>query len=259
MDNKCERCGYIASSKITLIKHVKDEKMCRPILSSISHIDLLNRINPPPDLTCKFCNLLCKSRGSHTKHMKYHCHMNPDRVHTKKMNTVVASTTNKSNETQNKVMIRKYFHEHTSKINGLFPFNDDVNWTDVNISTDNILKCIIHKSQGIVDLFILLHSNDAHKNIEWIHDKLVIFDGKGWTEIDDELLAKHVGFLYSYLEECWCDYLINVRCETTDFKLDEELVESIDDFMYNQIVDDESVLFHCGDVLIEYLHILKTC
>jgi hypothetical protein len=256
MENKCERCGYIASNKNNLIKHVKDERICRPILSSISHIDLLNKLQPPPDLTCKFCNLLCKSKGSHTTHTKYHCHLNPDRVDIKKLNNSVIST---RNDTQQEAIIRKYFHKHTSKTNGLLSFTKDIPWTQLEIPNDDILKCIINKNQGIVDLFISLHSNDKHKNIEWINDKLVIFDGKGWTEIDDELLAKHLGFLYSHMEECWCDYLMDVRCEKTSIVLEDEMIETIDDFMYNKIVDDESVLFHCGDILIEYLHTLKTC
>jgi hypothetical protein len=262
MENKCERCGYIASSKVNLIKHVKDERICRPILSSISHIDLLNKLQPPPDLTCKFCNLLCKTKTAHTTHIKYHCHLNPDRVDRKRNKNDVASTSNEDsqiNRTKNETCIRKYFHRHTSTTNGLYFFNKDINWSEIHISNDTLLKCIINTKQGIVDLFILLHSHDKHKNIEWLNDKLIIFDGKGWTELDDDLLAKHLGFLYSYLEEHWCDYLMNVRCETTNAILDEEVVESIDDFMYNQIVDDESVLFQCGDVLLEYLETLKTC
>lgn len=257
MENKCERCGYIASSKPNLIKHVKDERICRAILSSISHIDLLNKLQPPPDLTCRFCNLLCKSKGSHTTHTKYHCHLNPDRLDIKRNNND-ASTSNQDT-TQNETITRKYFHKNTSKTNGLCPFNKDIEWKHLQISYDNVLKCIVNKNQGIVDLFILLHSHDEHKNIEWINDKLVIFDGKGWTELDDDLLAKHLGFMYSYMEECWCDYLMDVRCETTHFRLDDEVVVSIDDFMYNQIVDDESVIFHCGDILLEYLETLKTC
>lgn len=263
MENKCERCGYIASSKNNLIKHVKDERICRPIFSSISHIDLLNKLQPPPDLTCKFCNLLCKSTASHTTHIKYHCHKNPDRIDKKKKKHDVASTSNETSENhydaQNKVIVRKYIHTHTSKTNGLYPFNKDIKWSNMNIQNTDVLKCIVNTNQGIVDLFILLHSYDEHKNIEWINNKLVIFDGKGWTELDDELLAKHLGFLYSYMEECWCDYLMDVRCEITNTVLNDEEIEIIDHFIYNQIVDDESVLFHCGDILLEYLHTLKTC
>lgn len=258
MEHKCERCGYIASNRKNLIKHLKDERMCRPILSTISHIDLLNKLQPPPDLTCKFCNLLCKTKGSHTSHIKYHCHLNPDRLD-RKNNTDTESIINGNTEIHNEVSVRKYFHKHTSKTNGLFPFNKDIQWSTLDISNENVLKCITNNNQGIVDLFILLHSYDEHKNIEWINDKLVIYDGKGWRELDDELLAKHLGFLYSYMEECWCDYLMDVRCEKADVLLDDETIETIDDFMYNQVVDDESVLFHCGDCLLEYLHTLKTC
>lgn len=262
MDFKCERCGYIAPNKNNLIKHVKDERMCRPILSSISHIDLLNKLQPPPDLICKFCNLLCKSKRSHTIHIKYYCHLNPDRIDIKKNNNDVASTSNKHsdiNTTQYEIITRKYFHKHTSKTNGLFPFTQDITWNRVNIPNDDILKCIMNKSQGIIDLFILLHSHDEHKNIEWINNKLIVYDGKGWTELDDDLLAKHLGFLYSYMEECWCDYLMDVRCENISSLFNDDSIASIDDFMYNEIVDDKSVLFHCGDILLEYLETLKTC
>jgi hypothetical protein len=256
MDNTCERCGYIASNRMNLVKHVKDGKMCRPILSSISHINLLNKLQPPLDLTCKFCNILCKSKGSHTTHTKYHCHLNPDRVDIKKHNND-PSTSNTS--TPHEVLARKYFHKHTSKTNGLYPFNEDIKWKHLNISNEDVLKCIINKKQGIIDLFIILHSYDEHKNIEWFNDKLIVYDGKGWTELDDKILSKHLGLLYSYLEECWCDILMDVRCNKTELILENEAVESVDDFIYNQVVDDESVLFYCGDILLEYLHTLKTC
>lgn len=247
MESICERCGYIASSKINLIKHVKEEQMCRPILSSISHLDLLNKLQPPPNLTCRFCNLLCKTTAAHTRHIKYHCHKNPDRIDRKKKKHDVSSKTQVN------------LNETTSTTNCLSSFNKDINWKKLSISNDNILNYIINKKQGIVDLFVLLHSYDEHKNIEWKNDKLVIFDGKRWIDMDNEQLAKHLGFIYSYLEECWCDYQMDVRCEKTNEVLDEKTVESIDDFIYNQIVDDDSVLFHCEEDLLEYLHTLKTC
>lgn len=246
MENTCERCGYIASSKLNLIKHVKDERMCRPILSSISHIDLLYKLQPPPDLTCQFCKLLCKSKRTHTTHTKYHCHLNPDRVDKKKKKNDIAST---SQATRTK-------EKHKD---GLFSFTQDIDWNALQIPDNKILQFIITTNQGIVDLFILVHSYDEHKNIKWTKNKFMIFDGIGWTELVEEILAKHLGFFYAYLEECWCDYLMDVRCGTASEKLDEEVIKSVDDFMYNKIVDDESVLFQCGDSMLEYLEALKTC
>lgn len=264
MESKCERCGYISPSKKVLIKHVKDEKMCPSILSTISHIDLLNKLQPPPNLTCKFCNLLCKSKNAHTSHIKYHCHKNPNKLDKKKPSSSDIASTSNSESNQNNTkqpseIIRKYVHKDTSKTKGLFPFNKDVEWNKLQISQNEIMKCIINLNQGLVDIFILLHSHDEHKNIEWINDKLVVYDGKGWTELDETLLSTHLGFLFSYMEECWCDYLMDVRCDNITSFIDEETTSSIDDFFYERIVDEDSVLFHCGDIMYEYLETLKTC
>lgn len=260
MENKCERCGYIAPNKKQLIKHVKDEKMCPSILSHISHIDLLNKLQPPPDLTCKFCNLLCKSKNAHTRHIKYHCHLNPEKLEIKKNTSQdIASTSSSHNNTKSTEIVRKYVHKDTSTTKGLFPFNKDVEWSKLQISQNEIMNCVVNLNQGLVDLFILLHSCDEHKNIEWVNDKLIVYDGKGWTELDETLLSIHLGNLFSYMEECWCDYLMDVRCEIIASSIDENTICSIDDFFYNKIVDEDSVLFHCGDIMYEYLETLKTC
>lgn len=260
MENKCERCGYIAPNKKLLIKHVKDEKMCPSILSHISHIDLLNKLQPPPNLTCRFCNLLCKSKNAHTTHIKYYCHLNPDKLDIKKkVSSDVASTSTTKREDNNSEIARKYVHKDTSKTKGLVPFNKDVDWNKLKISQNEILNCIVNLNQGLIDLFILLHSYDDHKNIEWINDKLVVYDGKGWTEIDETLLSMHLGFIFSYMEECWCDYLMDVRCEVITSSIDEQTTSLIDEFFYDKIVDEDSVLFHCGDIMYEYLETLKTC
>ena len=257
MENKCERCGYNAPNIKSLIKHVKDEKMCPSILSSISHVQLLNKLQPPPNLTCKFCSLLCKSKPAHTRHVKYHCHLNPDKVEIKKITLDASSNTQSKARTVETV--RKYIHKDTSKTKGLYPFNKEVEWNLCQVPRSDILNCIINVNQGLVDLFILLHSKDEHKNIEWVNDKLVVYDSKGWTELDESLLSTHMGFLYSYMEECWCDYLMDLRCGNIQPCIDEQTTASIDYFFYDKIVDEESVLFHCGDLMYEYLETLKTC
>jgi hypothetical protein len=257
MDNKCERCGYIASSKENLIKHVKEEKMCPAKLSKISHIDLLNKLNPPPDLTCNFCNLLCKSKASKTTHIRYHCHLNPNKLDRKQNKTSndISSPNNVSTINDNRI----YIHKKTSTTKGLHPFTKDIDWDKVTFSNSELIECIMNENQGIVDLFISLHSHDNHKNIEWVNDKLLIYDGKGWTEVDNDMLVTHLGFLYSFIEEKWCDYQMDVRCGNVVCSIEDAVIESINDFIYNKIVDDESVLFYCNDILSEYLEILKTC
>lgn len=259
MENKCERCGYIASNKPNLIKHVKEERMCRPIFSTISHVELLNKLNPPLDLTCTFCNLLCKTKSAQTLHMRYYCHLNPNRIDKRKPNNQDnVISTNKYNNSSSETT-RRYFHKNTPITLGVHPFNKEINWSELNISQENMLKYVRSTKGGIIELFITLHSYDEHKNIEWLNDKLLVYDGKGWTEIDNDLLSKHLGFIYSRLEEFWCDYQMDVRCGNVTNNIDEEEMNMIDEFMYNSVVDDDSVLFHCGDELIEYVDTLKTC
>lgn len=259
MENKCERCGYIAPNSKSLIKHVKEEKMCPSILSTISHIELLNKLQPPPDLTCKFCKLLCKSKNAHTRHIKYHCHLNPARIEIKKNTTNTPLMVNTDNNEKIVETVRKYIHKDTPNTKGLFPFNKDIEWEKTKISKQEVLECITNINQGVVDLFINLHSIDGHKNIEWINDKLLVYDGKGWTEMNDNLLSTHLGFIFSYMEECWCDYLMDVRCGNVQPCLDEQTIQNIDKFFYEEIVDEDSVMFYCADIMYEYLETLKTC
>lgn len=257
LQNRCERCGYIAMNKNTLIKHVKDEKQCHALLSSISHVDLLNKINPPPDLTCSFCHLLCKSKSAQTLHTKYYCHLNPNRIEKRK--TKNKDDNIQCNDTSISETTRRYIHKNTSQTKGLHPFNKDIDWSSIDITKSSMLNYMVSMAQGIIDLFVNIHSLDNHKNIEWVNDKLVVYDGKGWTELDTELLSTHVGFLYSHMEEWWCDYQMDIRCGNINNNIDDETTQLVDDFLYNQIVDDGSVLFHCGDGISDYLETLKTC
>lgn len=257
VNTECARCGYIASNIETLIKHVKEEKMCPAVHSTISHTELLNKLRPPLDLTCKFCRLLCKSKSAQTSHIKYYCHLNPNRIDRKNIKSVNDTISTSGNGVQEHY--RKYIHKNTPHTKGLHSFDKDIDWTTVNIIKSDMLKYITNLAQGVVDLFIDLHSQEHHKNIEWINNKLVVYDGKGWTEINETILSNHLGYLFSHMEECWCDYQMDVRCGNVISNVDDELTAKIDYFMYEQIVDDESVLFYCGDLLSEYLETIKSC
>jgi hypothetical protein len=255
----CERCGFNAPNVKSLITHLKNEIMCPSRLSKVTHTELINKLKPPlstAELTCTFCNALQQTIGSKTSHMKYYCHANPNRVSTnsKKSKDAVHVPKNVSVEAN-----RKYLKNIYSNNKLLHPFTKDVSWKDTDISSQSLCEFALNQAQGVVDCFIELHTHEAHKNVEWNGDKLIAFDGKGWTEVDHNMLTSHLGFLYSAIEEAWCDYEMDLRCETSIPMVVEEDHEHVNNFLYNIIVDDDSVMYHCNDILFEYLETLKTC
>jgi len=278
MANQCERCGYPAPSKERLLKHVKDGTQCRPLLSKISLQDLLHKLQPPLPhglLTCQYCNQQCKSKGGLSIHLK-HCKQknastntnhtslvdDNDDVNTqKRTNENVASTSKKVTEDAKGKSSSKhiYFHKNVVIHKALHPFTHDIEWGSFEIEDNFFMDCLECKAHGIIELFSFLHRHPNHDNIKWSNNKLVVFNGKGWIEASDPLLVKHLGLLYSILEEKWFDYLSQIRCGIIKPKdaLEECIQKDVDKFIYEDIVDDDSVFFHCKDILYEYLETLK--
>ena len=74
------------------------------------------------------------------------------------------------------------------------------------------------------------------------------------------MFPRHLGEIYTILEEKWCDYQMNIRCGLVadeDILNDDEM-QRIDEFFYTTIVDDESVFFHCANILDSHLETLKS-
>ena len=270
MANECERCGYPAPSLARLIKHLKDGTQCRAIKSRISIPELLCKVQPPPPsevLKCVHCNLQCKSKGGLTRHMKQCKHKDNATTNTQDNNGASTSATTTTPPTQdddiqnakNTSYKHVYFHKNVVVHKALHPFHHEIEWDTFDIDEQFFLDCLECKAHGIIELFTFLHRHPNHDNIKWSSNKLVVFNGKGWVEASDALLVKHIGFIYSILEEKWFDYQSNIRCGVVQPKdaLDHCIQKDIDKFIYDDIVDDESVFFHCKDVLYEYLETLK--
>ena len=278
MAYQCERCGYPAPSRERLLKHVKDGTQCRPLISKITLQDLLHKLQPPlpPELlTCLHCSLQCKSKGGLTTHLR-HCKQKHALANTNTQQNATVSD-NESNlqqtptdnlastskkvveDTKGKTNKHVYFHKNVVIHKALHPFTQDIEWGTFEIKDSFFLDCLECKAHGIIDLFSFLHTHPNHDNIKWSNNKLVIFNGKGWVEASEPLLVKHLGQLYYILEEKWFDYQANIRCgiiESND-ALEQCIQKDIDKFMYEDIVDDESVFFHCKDIFYEYLESLK--
>jgi hypothetical protein len=152
-----------------------------------------------------------------------------------------------------------YFHKNVVVHKALHPFHHDIEWDTFDIDNQFFLDCCECKAHCIIEFFTRLHSHPNHDNIKWSNNKLVVYNGKGWVEASEPLLVRHVGLLYSILEEKWFDYQSQIRCGIIEPKdaIENCIQKDIDKFLYEDIVDNESVFFHCKDLLFEYLERLK--
>lgn len=266
MSLTCERCGFPASTLNKLIKHLKDEVQCRPLKSRISHADLLLKLRPPPSkesLTCLHCQSVYKSVGGLKLHLRSCKAKDTELPNIDADITVECNEENKSHEKKDTTRKHIYIHKNMTSHKNLHAFTKDIECSALNISEVTYIECCQALSRGVVDLFAMLHNIPEHENIKWYNDKLIVFDGKGWTEASgmvDDLVIKHLGNIFSILEEKWCDYQMNLRCGVVadeDILPDEDIAR-IEEFLYNTIVDDDSVYFHCKEQLNEYLETLKS-
>jgi hypothetical protein len=265
MTMNCERCGFPAQNISRLIKHIKTIVQCPSTRSKISHEELIDKLRPPPcihDLTCTICHQVCKTPAGLKTHLRA-CKAknqppNPN------PNTVIEDTIHLDNvviPVPSKRDSKKptYIHKNMSHHKDLKSFTCDINLIDFNLNEQFYIDCCSSKIQGVVDFFIKVHNHPDYENIKWYNDKLIIYDGKGWTELTEGHLIQHLGSLFSILEEKWCDYQMHIRCGMilhNDILCD-NIQSSIDEFFYTCIVDDESVHFHCKKELEDYLQTLK--
>jgi hypothetical protein len=215
------------------------------------------------DILCSFCSLKCKSASG----LKIHLHSckikkNKDKhahenASTSSNNEIIEHNRNSKEVKTTKKHI--YFHKNVSSHKDLYPFIQDIEWDSFDLSEQFFIDCCQNKKHGIINLFEKLHKHPNYNNIQWSNNKLVIYDGKGWIEPTENNIITHMGILYSVLEEKWCDYLMNIRCGNieNDSLFSKTIIDDIDNFMYNEIVDDESVYFHCKDFLYDYLETIK--
>jgi len=265
---RCDRCGFVAEDIKKLIAHLRDGASCPPLHSTLAHADLIERLVAIDNLSCSFCHRLFSRPGGKTLHTK-HCKLNPERVDRKTgaHTTNVASVNGNGNANANGASTsasastssttRTKTNGGSSKYKHLHPFCSDVDIEDCGIERKNILRYALGNEQGIIDLFVDLHSRDKHNNIKWSQNKLILYDGHGWVELNDGLLQTHLWMLYSIIEEVWCDYEMEVRLGTSDVVYDDETVARVNNFLYELIVDDESVLLYCADLLAAYLEGVK--
>lgn len=273
---QCQRCGFIANSEPRLVKHWKTELQCPALYSKVKHEDLIQQVRPKPTAdqrTCQYCHKEFKSIGGMKNHSKK-CKSNTastsqsSSTDTNVVNVVVSPET-KPRKTVNSfadVKRKKNLYSSVETASGLNGFDKEIDWQNLQISQTRIIELCRKKAEGIIDLFIEVHNNDAHDNIRWFYDpkhdqnKLIVYDGKTWVDVNHTLITKHLWFMYSFLEENWCDYLSAVRCNliSEDNVLSDEEQKQIDEFYYDNIVDDESVFFHCKEMFYDYMEAIKT-
>lgn len=281
---KCERCGFNAKKLEELYTHAK-LRTCNPLKSNTSYDDIIARVKSYPIFgrrICPTCDHVFATVCEQKEHAKT-CHattnlsltVNPSAVASASASVNASANTsanlsesaNASANTSANVSTsiinptpekHKYIHKNVPDVTGLHPFTEDIDWANEDIPKDVFEECCLNTSQGIVDLFAYLHSLSNHNNICWHNGRILVFDGKGWTEATDKMFANHLWHIYSILEESWYDYKMNIRCGITAESSISEIDETaIDDYYYTKIVDDESVLFHSMKQLQNYLNVIQ--
>lgn len=257
---KCERCGYVAQNIPRLINHLRNETSCPSTYSNLAHGDLIERLVKLDKLTCEYCHRVLGSRSGKVTHVK-HCKLNLQNTRT---HVVIPSQkqAKESKTIQKKSIERNVTKCTSSKDQHLVPFGNEIELKEIGFSVEHILGYATQLEQGIISFFADLHTKDMYRNIKWKHDKpvgdvLVIYDGERWIEMTDKIMCQHLGMLYGIIEEIWCDYEMDVRCGKCQPLFDEQTLAKVNNFLYDVVVDDESVMFCCQDLLFEYLQEIK--
>jgi len=262
---KCERCGFNAKKLEDLYTHVKSQT-CNPLKSDTSYDIIITRLKTYPRFSkriCPTCDHVFATGCEQKEHSKT---CKPEHASTSAIASTIASTSaNTPNTTQVIASAsgqhpekHKYIHKNVPDVTGLHPFTEEIDWANEDIPKDVFQECCLSTSQGIVDLFAYLHSQSSHHNICWHNGKIIVFDGKGWTEATDKMFATHVGYIFSILEESWYDYMMGIRCGIIpENSISQAEQSSIDDYYYDKIVDDESVLFYSMKQLEDYLNVIQ--
>jgi hypothetical protein len=268
----CERCGFEAKNMARLLIHWRGERQCPALHSKTTHQQLIERYKPATPieaLTCSQCNKVCKTIGGLKIHFK-RCNQNE-----KSLGTSQETQASTSQQESTPVAIKRLSdlpgrridpYKDVYKNSSLKSFIKDIEWSLLGLDKTFLLECCVKTKEGIVDLFITLHNVADYENIKWYFDeklmthKLIIYDGKKWIDANDKHFRCHLGHIYSYLEEFWCDYQMDIRCKNIllDNVLSQHTRDIVEEFFYETIVDDESVMFHCRDLVGEYLEAIKT-
>lgn len=255
---KCERCGFLADDIKKLMQHLRNEEACPPTFTTLAHADILERLMKIADLKCSFCGREFTTKAGKTNHSRT-CKDNPTRAQRAIVASSTASTSTSHVKQRQKKTVSAQTRAGTTQSNfNVCPFDKDLTLAECGCSSQDVLNFVPLEGEGIGKFFGLLHSKPEHKNIKWQRNKFVVYDGEGWIELDDNLLSAHIGMLYSIMEEVWCDYEMEVRCENVAGMYDVDTVARINKFMYETIVDDASVMFHCENWLMKYLEGLKS-
>lgn len=269
----CERCGFEAKNITRLLIHWRGERQCPPLHSKTTHQQLIEKHKPSVPieaLTCSQCDKVCKTVGGLKIHFKK-CHQTNTNVISS--NDVVSDASTSQQQPTN-VPIKRLIevpsrkgdpYKDVYKNNSLKSFTKEIDWSLLRFDKTFLLECCVKREEGIVDVFITLHNLQEHENIKWFFDqktetyKLIIYDGKKWMDANDKHFKCHLGYIYSFLEEFWCDYQMDIRCGniSPDDALSRATRDIVEDFFYDTIVDDESVMFYCRTLIDEYLEAIK--
>lgn len=273
---KCQRCGFTAANEAKLLKHWRTETQCPALLCKTKHQDLIEQVRPKPTTeqrTCQYCHQEFKSIGGMKNHSR-RCKSNLTASSSQQVNNTIEAIPADVEDAPPKKVInnvadlrkKKNLYSSVDTPCKLYAFDKEIDWTPLNFEQSYVIELCQKKMEGIIDLFIQLHNNEKHDNIRWFFDKqqeqhkLIVYDGKKWVDVNHKMLIQHLWLLYSFLEEHWCDYQSALRCDAIEQEniIPESEQKAIDEFFYDNIVDEESVYFYCKDLLNEYLEAIKT-
>ena len=281
---QCQRCRFVAKNEQQLVRHWKTELQCPALYAKTPHQDLIETIKPKPtseQRTCQYCQKECKSIAGMKIHMKSCLSksqiLNATSNDASTSQSVEAVEDNKNISNLNKPIVKNIddlrkkkgkesLYADVATSTTLQSFTKEVDWQCINLDNNQIVELCRKKAEGIVDLFIILHNIERHDNIRWYYDrkhdlhKLIVYDGSKWVDINTKLITQHLWHLYLFLEENWCDYQSSIRCDAIN---EEQIIpleerNKIEEFFYDDIVDEESVLFYCKDMFDEYIEAVKT-
>jgi hypothetical protein len=180
----CARCGYIATTKGNLKRHLTAKKICKPKVSEVCRDELFKQFNTVKKgalVTCEWCEKTI-SKTNHARHRAL-CVANPDKSASASTSTTDISTNNIIDYEKLKVTMKAILEDllqhNKGTINNTVIINNNsnnintVNTTNINnvtlngfgnedvsyLSHDFLSYCLMNPKKGMATLIENIHYN----------------------------------------------------------------------------------------------------